>query len=71
MQFCEKAGCHVVIDDHLHSDVLPICGSARAMLKIDCSLTVAALKDKVAQATGGSDLARLTRAGHALCRQAH
>jgi EAL domain-containing protein (putative c-di-GMP-specific phosphodiesterase class I) len=52
MQFCEKVGCHVVIDDFtFHSDVLPMLRQrAVRMLKIDCALTVAALKDKVAQA---------------------
>ncbi len=52
MQFCEKAGCHVVIDDFtFHSEVLPMLRQrAVRMLKIDSSLTVAALKDKVAQA---------------------
>jgi EAL domain-containing protein (putative c-di-GMP-specific phosphodiesterase class I) len=52
IQFCEKAGCHVVIDDFtFHSDVLPMLRQRSVrMLKIDSSLTVAALKDKVAQA---------------------
>jgi EAL domain-containing protein (putative c-di-GMP-specific phosphodiesterase class I) len=52
MQQCEKLGCHVVIDDFtFHSDVLPMLRQrAVRMLKIDASLTVAALKDKVAQA---------------------
>jgi EAL domain-containing protein (putative c-di-GMP-specific phosphodiesterase class I) len=52
LQFCEKAGCHVVIDDFtFHSDLLPMLRQrAVRMLKIDASLTVAALKDKVAQA---------------------
>jgi EAL domain-containing protein (putative c-di-GMP-specific phosphodiesterase class I) len=52
MQFSEKAGCHVVIDDFtFHSEVLPMLRQrAVRMLKIDSSLTVAALKDKVAQA---------------------
>jgi EAL domain-containing protein (putative c-di-GMP-specific phosphodiesterase class I) len=52
MQFCEKVGCHVVIDDFtFHSEVLPMLRQRSVrMLKIDPSLTVAALKDKVAQA---------------------
>lgn len=52
MQFSEKAGCHVVIDDFtFHSDVLSMLRQrAVRMLKIDSALTVAALKDKVAQA---------------------
>ncbi|MEO8316495.1 MAG: EAL domain-containing protein [Pseudomonadota bacterium] len=52
MQFCEKVGCHVVIDDFtFHSEVLPMLRQRSVrMLKIDTSLTVAALKDKVAQA---------------------
>ncbi len=52
MQFCEKAGCHVVIDDFtFHSELLPMLRQRSVrMLKIDASLTVAALKDKVAQA---------------------
>lgn len=52
LQFCERVGCHVVIDDFtFHSDVLPMLRQrAVRMLKIDASLTVAALKDKVAQA---------------------
>ncbi|MFO1503391.1 MAG: EAL domain-containing protein [Steroidobacteraceae bacterium] len=52
MQFCERVGFQVVIDDFtFHSDVLPLLRQrAVRMLKIDASLTVAALKDKVAQA---------------------
>jgi EAL domain-containing protein (putative c-di-GMP-specific phosphodiesterase class I) len=52
MQFCEKVGCHVVIDDFtFHSEVLPMLRQRSVrMLKIDAALTVAALKDKVAQA---------------------
>lgn len=52
MQFAERVGCHVVIDDFtFHSEVLPLLRQrAVRMLKIDSSLTVAALKDKVAQA---------------------
>jgi EAL domain-containing protein (putative c-di-GMP-specific phosphodiesterase class I) len=52
MQFCDRVGCHVVIDDFtFHSEVLPLLRQrAVRMLKIDASLTVAALKDKVAQA---------------------
>lgn len=52
MRFCEKVGFQVVIDDFtFHSDVLPLLRQrAVRMLKIDASLTVAALKDKVAQA---------------------
>ena len=52
LQFCEKSGCHAVIDDFtFHSDVLPMLRQRSVrMLKIDASLTVAALKDKVAQA---------------------
>ena len=48
----ERMGCHVAIDDFtFHSDVLPLLRQrAVRMLKIDASLTVAALKDKVAQA---------------------
>ena len=49
---CEKLGCNIVIDDFtFHSDVLPLLRRrAVRMLKIDASLTVAALSDKVAQA---------------------
>jgi EAL domain-containing protein (putative c-di-GMP-specific phosphodiesterase class I) len=52
MQFCERTGCHVVIDDFtFHSEVLPMLRQRSVrMLKIDASLTVDALKDKVAQA---------------------
>jgi EAL domain-containing protein (putative c-di-GMP-specific phosphodiesterase class I) len=52
IKFCEKFGCHVVVDDFtFHSDVLPMLRQrAVRMLKIDPALTVAALKDKVAQA---------------------
>jgi EAL domain-containing protein (putative c-di-GMP-specific phosphodiesterase class I) len=52
LQFCEKSGCHAVIDDFtFHSDVLPMLRQRSVrMLKIDSALTVAALKDKVAQA---------------------
>jgi EAL domain-containing protein (putative c-di-GMP-specific phosphodiesterase class I) len=52
VKFCERMGCHVAIDDFtFHSDVLPLLRQrAVRMLKIDASLTVAALKDKVAQA---------------------
>lgn len=50
--FAEKTGCHVVIDDFtFHSDVLPMLRARPVrMLKIDASLTVAALTDKVTQA---------------------
>lgn len=52
MRFCEKVGFQVVIDDFtFHSDVLPLLRQRSVrMLKMDASLTVAALKDKVAQA---------------------
>jgi EAL domain-containing protein (putative c-di-GMP-specific phosphodiesterase class I) len=52
VKFCERVGFQVVIDDFtFHSDVLPLLRQrAVRMLKIDASLTVAALKDKVAQA---------------------
>ncbi len=52
IRFCGKVGFQVVIDDFtFHSDVLPLLRHrAVRMLKIDASLTVAALKDKVAQA---------------------
>ena len=52
VKFCERMGCHVAIDDFtFHSDVLPLLRQRSVrMLKIDASLTVAALKDKVAQA---------------------
>ena len=52
VKFCERVGCQVAIDDFtFHSDVLPLLRErAVRMLKIDASLTVAALKDKVAQA---------------------
>ncbi|MEO6081312.1 MAG: EAL domain-containing protein [Steroidobacteraceae bacterium] len=52
MQFCERIGCHVVIDDFtFHSEVLPMLRQRSVrMLKIDARLTVDALKDKVAQA---------------------
>ena len=52
VKFCERMGCHVASDDFtFHSDVLPLLRQRSVrMLKIDASLTVAALKDKVAQA---------------------
>lgn len=52
VQLCEKLGCHIVIDDFtFHSDVLALLRQRPVrMLKIDASLTVAALSDKVAQA---------------------
>ncbi|MEO6185231.1 MAG: EAL domain-containing protein [Steroidobacteraceae bacterium] len=52
LQFCERVGFHAVIDDFtFHSDVLPMLRQRSVrMLKIDAALTVAALKDKVAQA---------------------
>jgi EAL domain-containing protein (putative c-di-GMP-specific phosphodiesterase class I) len=52
VKFCERMGCHIAIDDFtFHSDVLPLLRQRPVrMLKIDASLTVAALKDKVAQA---------------------
>jgi EAL domain-containing protein (putative c-di-GMP-specific phosphodiesterase class I) len=52
IQLCEKVGCYIVIDDFsFHSDVLPLLRQrAVRMLKIDTSLTVQALNDKVSQA---------------------
>jgi EAL domain-containing protein (putative c-di-GMP-specific phosphodiesterase class I) len=52
IQECQKMGCPVVIDDFsFHTDALPLLRHrAVRMLKIDAVLTVAALKDKVAQA---------------------
>jgi EAL domain-containing protein (putative c-di-GMP-specific phosphodiesterase class I) len=49
---CQKLGSPVVIDDFtFHTDALPLLRHrAVRMLKIDATLTVAALKDKVAQA---------------------
>jgi EAL domain-containing protein (putative c-di-GMP-specific phosphodiesterase class I) len=49
---CEKIGSHIVIDDFtFHSDALPLLRQRPIkMVKIDPALTVAALKDKVAQA---------------------
>jgi EAL domain-containing protein (putative c-di-GMP-specific phosphodiesterase class I) len=52
LQMCERAGCHAIIDDFtFHSDVLELLRQRTLrMLKIDASLTVKSLQDKVAQA---------------------
>ena len=49
---CEVLKCQVVIDDFtLHSDVLPLLrSSAVRLVKIDATLTAAAMKDKLSQA---------------------
>lgn len=49
---CEQIGCHVVLDDFtFHPDVLPLLRMrAVRMLKIDPSLTLEGLSDKVSQA---------------------
>jgi EAL domain-containing protein (putative c-di-GMP-specific phosphodiesterase class I) len=64
LQLCERIGCHVVIDDFtFHSDVLPLLRHrAVRMLKIDASLTVQALNDKIAQA----QVAAITHASRVL-----
>ncbi len=52
LEVCDRTGCHVVIDDFtFHSDVLELLRQrAVRMLKIDASLTVKSLQDKIAQA---------------------
>ena len=52
LQMCEQTGCHVIIDDFtFHSDVLELLRQrAVRMPKIDASLTVKCLQDKIAQA---------------------
>jgi len=52
VETCDRAGCHVIIDDFtFHSDVLELLRQrAVRMLKIDASLTVKSLQDKIAQA---------------------
>jgi EAL domain-containing protein (putative c-di-GMP-specific phosphodiesterase class I) len=52
MQMCERAGCHAILDDFtFHSEVLQLLRQRTVrMLKIDASLTVKSLQDKVAQA---------------------
>ncbi len=52
LQMCERVGCHVIIDDFtFHSEVLQLLRQrAVRMLKIDASLTVKSLQDKMAQA---------------------
>jgi EAL domain-containing protein (putative c-di-GMP-specific phosphodiesterase class I) len=49
---CEQIGCHVVLDDFtFHPDVLPLLRMrAVRMLKIDPSLTLEGLSDKISQA---------------------
>lgn len=52
LELCERTGCHAIIDDFtFHSDVLELLRQrAVRMLKIDASLTVKSLQDKIAQA---------------------
>jgi EAL domain-containing protein (putative c-di-GMP-specific phosphodiesterase class I) len=52
VQMCDHVGCHVIIDDFtFHSEVLELLRQrAVRMLKIDPSLTVKSLQDKIAQA---------------------
>lgn len=52
VQLCDRLGCHVIIDDFtFHSEVLELLRQrAVRMLKIDASLTVLSLQDKIAQA---------------------
>jgi EAL domain-containing protein (putative c-di-GMP-specific phosphodiesterase class I) len=51
-ELCDRVGCHVIIDDFtFHSEVLQLLRQrAVRMLKIDPSLTVKSLQDKIAQA---------------------
>ena len=51
-ELCDRIGCHVIIDDFtFHSEVLQLLRQrAVRMLKIDPSLTVKSLQDKIAQA---------------------
>ncbi len=73
MQFCEKVGCHVVIDDFtFHSEVLPMLRQRSVrMLKIDASLTVCRAEGQGGTGSGGSHLAWLAGAGNAQRGQAH
>jgi EAL domain-containing protein (putative c-di-GMP-specific phosphodiesterase class I) len=52
VELCDRIGCHVIIDDFtFHSEVLELLRQrAVRMLKIDASLTVLSLQDKIAQA---------------------
>jgi len=52
LTLCDRIGCHVIIDDFtFHSEVLELLRQrAVRMLKIDVSLTVKSLQDKIAQA---------------------
>jgi EAL domain-containing protein (putative c-di-GMP-specific phosphodiesterase class I) len=52
VELCERVGCHVIIDDFtFNSEVLELLRQrAVRMLKIDASLTVLSLQDKIAQA---------------------
>ncbi|MEJ0099103.1 MAG: EAL domain-containing protein [Pseudomonadota bacterium] len=52
LELCDRTGCHVIIDDFtFHSEVLQLLRQrAVRMLKIDTSLTVKCLQDKIAQA---------------------
>jgi EAL domain-containing protein (putative c-di-GMP-specific phosphodiesterase class I) len=52
VELCDRVGCHVIIDDFtFHSEVLELLRQrAVKMLKIDASLTVKSLQDKIAQA---------------------
>ena len=64
MEMCDRTGCHVVIDDFtFHSDLLELLRQrAVRMLKIDASLTVKSLQDKIAQA----QIAAITHASRML-----
>lgn len=64
LEACERAGCHVVIDDFsFHSDVLELLRQrAVRMVKVDSSLTVKSLQDKIAQA----QIAAITHAARML-----
>jgi EAL domain-containing protein (putative c-di-GMP-specific phosphodiesterase class I) len=64
VELCDRAGCHVIIDDFtFHSDLLELLRlRAVRMLKIDASLTVKSLQDKIAQA----QIAAITHASRML-----
>jgi EAL domain-containing protein (putative c-di-GMP-specific phosphodiesterase class I) len=64
MELCDRAGCHVIIDDFtFHSEVTELLRQrAVRMVKIDASLTVNSLLDKIAQA----QIAAITHASRML-----
>ncbi len=67
VELCEQTGCHVIIDDFtFHSEVLELLRQrAVRVLKIDASLTVKSLQDKIAQA----QIAAITHASRMLDMQ--